>query len=450
MKKFTFLILALTIAVKVFSQGIEFEHSAWKDVLQKAKQLNKPIFVDVFTSWCGPCKQMSTNIFPLKEVGDQYNASFVCFKIDAEKGEGPDIAKTYQVKAFPTYLFINPDGELFYTKLGSMPADEFLKVANQALEAFKDKEPLSVLEKAYPDKKSDKAFMVNYINKRKALNLETVPALDDYLSLLTPKEFLTKQNLEFVLDHLDGLTLDSKTYTLLIENKSKAFEIVGQDKKPVFDNIVSYALYGSQQKAIKNKDEKLMQQIVEENQKLPDVTGKPTGEDLWLIYYKKTEQKDKYLKTYISYIDDNIMKLTKDEISKGDSLYYITICNNIEKNRSKIPANQIESLKLRNKHFYSNQLGYKINEGAWYVFENVNDNDLLKKAVIWAGRAVELSESKDGNIIDTYANLLYRTGNKEKAIQAETEALNIVEASKKEDFEKTIEKMKKGIPTWEK
>ena len=449
MKKLTFLILTLMLAANAFSQGIEFEHSSWKEVLQKAKQQNKPVFVDVFTSWCGPCKQMSRNIFPMKEVGDKFNASFVCFQIDAEKGEGPDVAKTYQVKAYPTYLFVTPEGELFYTKLGSMPADAFIKVADEALVAFNDKEPLKVLEKEYQEKKTDKAFLVHYIDKRKAVGLETVSALDDYISLMSTDECLTKENLVFILNHLDGLLLDSKTYKLLIENKSKAMEVAGPDFNYTLDKLQATAQYGSLQKAIQNKDEKIMEQVVNENKNMPDNVGKQTDEDLWLLYYKKTEQKDKYLKTYISYIDDNLMKIKDGDISKGDSLYFHELYSRLEKNRDKIPAEQFAAMKERYKEIYSGQLAYKINEGAWYVFENVSDPDLLKKATVWAGYAVEVSKSKDGNIMDTYANLLYRTGNKEKAIQTETEAAKVVpEQDKKEYFGKVVEKMKKGEPTW--
>jgi uncharacterized protein YyaL (SSP411 family) len=59
----------------------------------KAKKENKLIFVDAYASWCGPCKLMVKNIFPLKTVGDYYNSHFINAKIDMEKGEGIELAK---------------------------------------------------------------------------------------------------------------------------------------------------------------------------------------------------------------------------------------------------------------------------------------------------------------------------------------------------------------------
>ena len=61
---------------------------------------------------------MMKNVFPLKEVGDYLNARFVCVKIDAEKGEGPELAKRYKVKAYPTFVAIDPDEEVLMTKEG--------------------------------------------------------------------------------------------------------------------------------------------------------------------------------------------------------------------------------------------------------------------------------------------------------------------------------------------
>src|SRR5665647_1609663 len=130
MKKYLLIISTLFLSALGFSQGIEFERGTWKEVLEKAKQTNKPIFIDVYTSWCGPCKKMSKEIFPLVEVGKVYNANFVCYQIDAEKGEGIEIAKKYEVRSFPTYLFIKADGSLFSRSLGSMGDKAFIAVSS--------------------------------------------------------------------------------------------------------------------------------------------------------------------------------------------------------------------------------------------------------------------------------------------------------------------------------
>ena len=80
---------------------------------------------------------MAKNIFTLKTVGDHYNANFVNAKIDMEKGEGIDIAKKYDVKVFPTYLFIDGNGELVHRTVGYVPEKEFIQFAKDASDPSK-------------------------------------------------------------------------------------------------------------------------------------------------------------------------------------------------------------------------------------------------------------------------------------------------------------------------
>ena len=79
--------------------GISFQEMSWTDALAKANKNERLIFVDCYTSWCGPCKKMAKDVFTNAEVGDYFNAHFLNLKIDMEKGEGPALAKKYQVKA---------------------------------------------------------------------------------------------------------------------------------------------------------------------------------------------------------------------------------------------------------------------------------------------------------------------------------------------------------------
>ena len=126
MKKVLLLIVFSFIGMFVFAQGVDFQKLSLDKAIEKAKKEKKLVFVDCYTTWCGPCKMMTEQVFPQKEVGSYMNDKFICLKIDMEKGEGPALGNKYGVEAFPTFLIINPDGSLCHRFAGYSTADKFI------------------------------------------------------------------------------------------------------------------------------------------------------------------------------------------------------------------------------------------------------------------------------------------------------------------------------------
>ena len=108
--------------------GIKFETCTLAEALEKAAAEGKRVFVDCYTSWCVPCRRLSKEVFVLPEVGGYFNHRFVCIKLDMEKGEGPDVAKRYNVNAYPTMLVLSPDGKEENKVLGYRSAEELLQL----------------------------------------------------------------------------------------------------------------------------------------------------------------------------------------------------------------------------------------------------------------------------------------------------------------------------------
>lgn len=137
-KSMIWMSLCLVISINSMAQGINFSiYSSWQAVIDQSKVQNKPIFVDVYTEWCGPCKWMDQNVFNQPEVGEFMNREFINIKIDAEKGWGKTFVKEYQVQAYPTYLFFNANGEMVMTTMGSKSEDRFLTESRNALRKVK-------------------------------------------------------------------------------------------------------------------------------------------------------------------------------------------------------------------------------------------------------------------------------------------------------------------------
>lgn len=132
-----FVILIVMFSCRCSSaQTINFNKGTWNEMLAKSTIENKLIFVDIYAVWCGPCKAMAKNVFTQGAVADKFNASFVNYMLDAEKGEGIAMAEKYQVSGFPTYLFIDGNGRVVYKIEGALTADKFNAEADKALKKY--------------------------------------------------------------------------------------------------------------------------------------------------------------------------------------------------------------------------------------------------------------------------------------------------------------------------
>ncbi|SOE20068.1 Thioredoxin [Spirosomataceae bacterium TFI 002] len=126
------LCIALISIVSIGSyaqSGIKFEHGNWDAVVAKAKAENKLIFMDAYTTWCGPCKLLQKKVFPDVELGNFYNKEFINVKIDMENGEGPGLAAKYPVRGYPTLMFIDPNTQkVVNSVLGYREANQLLAI----------------------------------------------------------------------------------------------------------------------------------------------------------------------------------------------------------------------------------------------------------------------------------------------------------------------------------
>ena len=102
----TFLLSCLSI-FGITQEGIKFLDAEFGEVLALAELEGKLVFLDAYTDWCRPCKQMDKEVFSKKEVGDFYNANFLSVKINMEKGEGIPLASFLTLLYFTVKSFLN-------------------------------------------------------------------------------------------------------------------------------------------------------------------------------------------------------------------------------------------------------------------------------------------------------------------------------------------------------
>ena len=113
---------------------VVFERSeTLSDVLDRAAVENKLVFVDFYATWCLPCKLMDEEVFTDRRVAQFLNDNFLSYKIDAEKGNGPNLGLIYNVKSYPTLIFMDTKGRVIEQKEGAAFQTELIEMGQRAL-----------------------------------------------------------------------------------------------------------------------------------------------------------------------------------------------------------------------------------------------------------------------------------------------------------------------------
>jgi thiol-disulfide isomerase/thioredoxin len=283
------LFVAMVIAVFPaigFSQGIEFFKGTWEEALAASKREGKPIFVDAYAEWCGPCKRMAAQTFPDPKVGAFFNANFVCLKVDMEKQENAQFVSKFPVSAYPTLMFIDENGGLVLKQTGAQGVDGLLELGKKALgKADKTEE----LAQRYEDGERDAVFLLQYVKALNRSGKSSLKIVNDYLA--TQSDLSIPINLNFIFE--GSTEADSRVFDLLIKNKDALVTLYGLDK---FNARVERACWATVSKAIEYKDEKLLAEAKSKSKLGNPVTAVDFGREADLKYSAATQNAKQYLK----------------------------------------------------------------------------------------------------------------------------------------------------------
>jgi thiol-disulfide isomerase/thioredoxin len=416
MKKAFFLFVLLPLLAQAQDQaqpqaqtdtGVHFEHNlSWSAIQAKAKAQNKYIFMDCFTTWCGPCRFMSTKIFPQKESGDYMNDKFVSVKVQLDTtakdagnikawyADGHNIAVKYGVHAYPTYLIFAPDGHIVHRMVGTrLTAKDFITDVSVS---FDSTQQYYTLLGQYKKGRRDTAFLhkvaMASFSAYDPANGEDIA----YRWLATQSDLLSHDALW--LQELYTRKITDKYFSTFSNHAAEVDKVLGPDfAETKVRNIF-----------------------------LAGISARKPGDNRppdWVAIHKKIAA-----------------KLPADEAGeltlRAEISYYI--------GKNDFP-NFEKAMVDYMKTYSSKMTDADLNNLAWSVFQNCADMSCVSEVLDWSKRL------KDNNIAayeDTYANILYKLGKKDDAIALETKAMSIAADSEKASFQEVIDKMKKGEKTW--
>lgn len=323
--------------------GIEFSEESFKKAVKISKEHNRPIFIDFSTSWCGPCKKMKNFVYTDSIIGDFYNKNFICLKYDAEKGEGITLAKKFEIKAYPTLLFLSPQLEIELKRIGFKAPKEFLELGYTVVN---EKPSSNTIQNSIYKDNSNTTTLIEFDSFLNGMNLyEKDPVLVDYFQDIPKSKWYAPQYFGLIEDYSSSIF--SPLSKFVVVNRGKYSELYGKERIDKFiSGLMSFAF------------------------KMP---------------------KDLYGKSYVNLSDYEINKLLFNELEKIDSVFasknrldheIILLCKNVKENynNTELWDSLFTKVEYYNKH-YSNF------DKEWYNFPNkwyyraskIASNNLEKK-----------------------------------------------------------------------
>jgi len=410
MKRISAILLSLSIVVNVFAQetGVHFIHGlSWKEVVAKATKEHKYIFVDCYTTWCGPCKYMSAQIFPRKEAGDYFNANYICIKaqMDKTKNDNDEIKaryddasmleKDYDVHVYPTFLYFNPEGKAVHRSVGSGTVEDIIA---EGKNAFNPEKAYFILLKQFQADKISASGLYTLINDAIAANDNNAGAYAKAY-IRSQKDMFTKDNVALLASCTH---ISSDTGFSIISSNEEMYDKAthsGAARKIIIETLTasSYNILYEYQKTNEEPDWESFER---------GLTNK---------YPKYSHQTSMFSKV----------------------AFYL---------RSKKGNPLAESAVNYFNSYPENCEPESLNNWAWRIFLNCDDTSLLVKSLPLSKKSFEKDNKPE--YMDTYAALLYRAGHKNEAIEWETKAMNLA-VSDKEQYQTSIDKMKKDEKIWE-
>jgi thioredoxin-related protein len=377
-----FSILCLTftsILAQNTEGGIAFIHEQYMQALNKAKTSNKILFVDAYTTWCAPCKLMDKNVFPQPQVASFFNQQFINLKLDMEKGEGVALAKSLGISAYPTFLFLDGEGQLLHKGVGFQETAQLIELGKMASNSDKS---LSNWVKKYENGNREATFLKEYALKLAELyDDRRTKVAEDYMA--TQSDWNTPDNLEFIYRFVENT--DTKLFGYFLKNK-KAFEskIAVSDIELKIQGLVTDRLFNEKNLPTLRYADSIIQMVY------PQTAERMNGH-YRLNYFRMKGDRDQYAKSAVAYFKKN--NKSADELSEAAVLFH----------------------------------------------EQIQDKGMLKKATKWAQKAVKLDNSYMNMMI--LAQLYADIGKKEKAQKQAQQAIEKAKANN-EPFEDATEFLK--------
>ncbi|GAB3518754.1 thioredoxin family protein [Emticicia fontis] len=442
MKKLLYLLVCIAFSGYGHdTKGIRFTEGTWEQILSEAKAQQKLIFVDIYTTWCGPCKAMENNVFTNAEVADKFNTSFINYKIDAEKGEGITLKKKYTITGFPTYLFVNHEGELVYKTIGSMPAYKFMAEATKALQIGNDFKSTPAMEKDFLAGRRDAKFLYEFLERKKLIGESTDLVLEEYLKAIPESAHKTEKVLMIISENIGAI--DTRAFEILKNSLQRFMNMTPEQQRFVLEGI-SKAKRSTFKKVVETKDKIQFERLIDAvRQTSYSEAGFEAEERQFRLDFAKITLDADNFRMIASKAGAKLMEKTNEQLATESQQQTERFIQSAKARGIKENTRDYELALEDLKNSAEKRTAFHLNEYAWGYFQLIENKEELETALKWSERSIELFESPVN--LHTCANLLSKLCRKKEAIKTEKAAIKLAKKQgiETKELQLALKEMKK-------
>jgi len=297
--KTSILLLLLLVAPLTMYAQVEFIEvetlEQMKAAQKKASDGMLMLFVDVYATWCGPCKTMDSEVYTESAVADYMNAHYLSVKLDGESDFGRIYASEQELEGYPSMFIFSDDGERVSRIIGFTPAEDLLASLTAVTEGFKK---VKTYRARYQNGTLETEGYADYITVVRDMgNQEEADRLaSEYIEqLMETKSKLSDDDIRIVAFYMD---MDDTWWEEFSSDAGRLRRVLGEDYMLAMEKIYNNTL-------VKAVDEQRIDLIsLMANELAPLVEFETISWDLrslpFIQYYYYTNKTDEL----ISYVDE--------------------------------------------------------------------------------------------------------------------------------------------------
>jgi thiol-disulfide isomerase/thioredoxin len=218
--------IALIFVLQGLHAQVTFQEMTYHQAQEKAKSEGKHLFIDIYTTWCAPCKTLRSNLENSAEFAKATNANFLLVSIDAELEENKAFIRQKGISSFPSVLIISPSLNLELHMVGLQPVVNYIKEIEDF--NFPEESRYFALNERYKKGERSTEFIQEYIGVLKKYNKPIVAVANDYFSRVTGDYNILDlqlliQTISFSIqeDHIKRVTESWEKYKVLAPAETK-------------------------------------------------------------------------------------------------------------------------------------------------------------------------------------------------------------------------------------